>query len=47
MDEVQTGGGATGRMWAHEYFELNTAPDMVSFSKKMIASGFYYSPEYM
>ncbi|CAK9809739.1 4-aminobutyrate aminotransferase, mitochondrial [Anthophora plagiata] len=47
MDEVQTGGGATGRIWAHEYFELNTPPDMVTFSNKMLASGFYHSPEYM
>ena len=22
VDEVQTGGGATGRMWAHEHWEL-------------------------
>ena len=22
MDEVQTGGGPTGKMWAHEHFNL-------------------------
>ena len=22
MDEVQTGGGPTGKMWAHEHFQL-------------------------
>ncbi|XP_034188252.1 4-aminobutyrate aminotransferase, mitochondrial [Osmia lignaria lignaria] len=47
MDEIQTGGGATGRIWAHEYFELNTPPDIVTFSNKMQASGFYHSSEYM
>ncbi|XP_017880812.1 4-aminobutyrate aminotransferase, mitochondrial-like [Ceratina calcarata] len=47
LDEMETGGGATGRIWAHEYFELNIPPDMVTFSHKMQASGFYHSPEYM
>ncbi|XP_060813303.1 4-aminobutyrate aminotransferase, mitochondrial-like [Bombus pascuorum] len=47
LDEIQTGGGATGRIWAHEYFELNIPPDIVTFSYKMQASGFYHSPEYM
>ena len=35
LDEVQTGGGPTGKMWAHEHFDLPEAPDIVSFSKKM------------
>ena len=26
MDEVQTGGGSTGKMWAHEWFELEHGP---------------------
>ncbi|XP_076674863.1 4-aminobutyrate aminotransferase, mitochondrial [Andrena cerasifolii] len=47
LDEIQTGGGATGRMWAHEYFDLNMPPDIVTFSRKMQASGFYHSSEYM
>ncbi|XP_043254004.1 4-aminobutyrate aminotransferase, mitochondrial-like [Colletes gigas] len=47
IDEVQTGGGASGRIWVHEYFELNTPPDIVTFSNKMQASGFYHSSEYM
>ncbi|XP_031848370.1 4-aminobutyrate aminotransferase, mitochondrial isoform X2 [Nomia melanderi] len=46
MDEIQTGGGATGRMWAHDYFQLDASPDIVSFSNKMQASGFYHSLEY-
>ncbi|KAK2068409.1 hypothetical protein P8C59_003048 [Phyllachora maydis] len=42
VDEVQTGVGATGRFWAHEHWNLATPPDMVTFSKKAQAAGFYY-----
>ncbi|KAJ3037938.1 hypothetical protein HDV00_001217 [Rhizophlyctis rosea] len=45
VDEVQTGVGATGKFWAHEYWELDTPPDMVTFSKKMQAAGFYHNIE--
>jgi 4-aminobutyrate aminotransferase/(S)-3-amino-2-methylpropionate transaminase len=31
-------------MWAHEYWELDTPPDFVTFSKKMQAAGFYHRP---
>lgn len=43
-DEVQTGVGATGTFWAHEKWGLDAenAPDMVTFSKKAQASGFYH-----
>jgi 4-aminobutyrate aminotransferase-like enzyme len=34
FDEVQTGGGATGRMWAHELFALPLPPDAVTWAKK-------------
>lgn len=34
FDEVQTGFGATGRMWAHEHFELPAPPDIVTWAKK-------------
>jgi 4-aminobutyrate aminotransferase-like enzyme len=34
FDEVQTGWGATGRMWAHELFDLPTPPDVVIWAKK-------------
>ena len=34
FDEVQTGWGATGRMWAHELFELPMPPDIVVWAKK-------------
>ena len=33
VDEVQTGVGASGKMWAHEHWNLTTPPDMVTFSK--------------
>ncbi|XP_076458220.1 4-aminobutyrate aminotransferase, mitochondrial-like [Babylonia areolata] len=45
VDEVQTGCGATGKFWAHEHFHLREAPDIVTFSKKMITGGFYYKEE--
>ena len=34
FDEIQTGWGATGRMWAHELFELPMPPDIVVWAKK-------------
>ncbi|KAJ3461659.1 4-aminobutyrate transaminase [Fusarium solani] len=42
VDEVQTGVGATGKFWAHEHWNLETPPDIVTFSKKAQAAGFYY-----
>lgn len=45
IDEVQTGGGPTGKMWCHEWFDLEEAPDIVTFSKKMLTGGLYYKPE--
>jgi len=42
MDEVQTGGGSTGKMWGHEHFELEDGPDIVSFSKKMLSGGIFH-----
>ncbi|KAJ1679757.1 hypothetical protein EV182_001389 [Spiromyces aspiralis] len=43
VDEVQTGVGASGKFWAHEMWDLDTPPDIVTFSKKMQAAGFYHS----
>jgi len=37
MDEVQTGVGATGKMWCFEHFGL--VPDIVSFGKKLQVCG--------
>ncbi|KAK9504668.1 hypothetical protein O3M35_010949 [Rhynocoris fuscipes] len=46
IDEVQTGGGPTGKMWCHEHFNLPTPPDVVTFSKKMLLGGFYHTADY-
>jgi len=37
FDEVQTGIGMTGKMWAHQHF---VEPDMIAFGKKMQVCGF-------
>ena len=37
IDEVQTGLGMTGKMWAHQHF---VEPDMIAFGKKMQVCGF-------
>jgi 4-aminobutyrate aminotransferase-like enzyme len=34
FDEVQTGWGMTGRLWAHEMFDLPCPPDVVTWAKK-------------
>ncbi|ORZ04645.1 4-aminobutyrate aminotransferase [Absidia repens] len=41
VDEVQTGVGGTGTFWAHEAWDLPESPDMVTFSKKFQAAGFF------
>lgn len=46
IDEVQTGGGPTGKMWCHEHFNLPEAPDVVTFSKKMLTGGYYFKEEF-
>lgn len=46
IDEVQTGGGPTGKMWCYEHFNLPEAPDIVSFSKKMLTGGFFTKEEF-
>lgn len=40
FDEVQTGVGLTGKMWAHEYF---VNPDIMSFGKKLQVCGIMVS----
>nr|CAB3219606.1 4-aminobutyrate aminotransferase, mitochondrial-like [Phallusia mammillata] len=44
-DEVQTGMAVTGRWWAHEHFEMEKSPDVVTFAKKMLTGGYYFSDE--
>ncbi|CAB3242147.1 unnamed protein product [Arctia plantaginis] len=46
IDEVQTGCGPSGKMWCHEYFNLPSPPDVVTFSKKMLTGGFYFKSEF-
>ncbi len=43
VDEVQTGIGLTGRMWAHEHFGLK--PDALSFGKKTQVCGCLVGPK--
>jgi len=38
FDEVQTGIGLTGKMWAHQHFDAQ--PDMIAFGKKTQVCGF-------
>jgi len=45
IDEVQTGGGSTGKMWCHEHFNLRSPPDLVTYSKKMLTGGVFYKSE--
>ena len=47
VDEVQTGVGSTGTFWAHEKWGLakGEEPDIVTFSKKFQASGWYFNNE--
>lgn len=44
-DEVQTGMAISGRFWAHDYWNLDKSPDIVTFAKKMITGGFYFSDD--
>lgn len=46
IDEVQTGGGSTGKIWCHEHFNLDGPPDVVTFSKKMQLGGYFHKPDF-
>lgn len=39
FDEVQTGIGMTGKMWAYQHYK-DVVPDMIAFGKKMQTCGF-------
>ena len=40
-DEVQTGAGITGKMWAHQHFVKKAQPDIISFGKKTQCCGIF------
>jgi 4-aminobutyrate aminotransferase/(S)-3-amino-2-methylpropionate transaminase len=42
VDEVQTGMGATGQLWAHQHWQLDQPPDIVTFGKKAQTAGWFY-----
>lgn len=42
IDEVQTGVGATGKMWCHEYADIQPPVDLVTFSKKFQSAGYFF-----
>jgi len=46
IDEVQTGGGTTGKFWCHDHFGLTMPVDIVTYSKKMLIGGYYSLPEF-
>lgn len=41
VDETKTGLGSTGKMWAHENWNLSNGADIVTFGGKAGISGFY------
>jgi len=42
-DEVQSGGGITGKMWAHQHYGDDCQPDIISFGKKTQVCGIFAS----
>ena len=46
VDEVQTGMGASGKMWMHEHFDLAFPPDIVTFSKKALTGGYFFADHF-
>nr|QCI31498.1 4-aminobutyrate aminotransferase [Grandidierella japonica] len=46
IDEVQTGGGPTGKFWCYEHFNLPESPDILTFSKKMLTGGFFCKEDF-
>lgn len=46
VDETRTGVGKTGKMWAHEHWYLDDAPDIVTFGGSACVSGFYTTSDF-
>jgi L-lysine 6-transaminase len=42
-DEVQSGVGVTGKMWAHEHYGKKSRPDIICFGKKTQVCGIFVS----
>ena len=42
-DEVQTGVGVTGKMWAHQHYGEDCRPDIICFGKKTQVCGIFAS----
>ncbi|SCV02577.1 LAME_0H02960g1_1 [Lachancea meyersii CBS 8951] len=42
VDEVQTGVGATGKAWCHEWADIQPPVDLVTFSKKFQSAGYFF-----
>lgn len=40
VDEVQCGGGGSGKIWLHQHYGIT--PDIMTFSKKMQNAGFFF-----
>jgi len=47
VDETATGCGASGAFWAHEKWNLEQAPDLVTFGRRTQASGFYARRDFL
>ena len=45
VDEVNSGVGSTGKMWAYEHWG-DVQPDIVTFAKKMQVSGYYTTRDF-
>lgn len=46
VDEVHTGCGATGKLWASQYWMEKDNADILVFGKKMQVSGYFCKPEF-
>lgn len=44
MDEINSGCGVTGEMWAHQHFKAS--PDIMTFANRTQTSGYFTKPEF-